>query len=58
MVGTMSFAQTAVSSILLKDLEDKDLAARAAIAWNKILMLELDLLLTGYYSVTPPPDSP
>lgn len=56
MVGTMSFTQTAVSSILLKDLEDKEYAARAAIAWNKILMLELDLLLTGYYSVTPPPD--
>ena len=56
MVGTMSFVQTTVSTILLEDLEDKDLATRAGIAWNKLLMLELDLLLTGYYSATPPPD--
>ena len=56
MVGTMSYVQTTVNQILMEDLEDKGYAARAGVAWNKILMLELDLLLTGYYSVTPPPD--
>jgi len=55
-VGTMSYVQTVVGQILMEDLEDKGLAFRASIAWNKILMLELDLLLTGYYSVSPPPD--
>lgn len=57
MVGTMSFAQTAINQLLWQDLEDKEMAARAAVAWNKLLMLELDLLLTGYYSVSPPEDS-
>ena len=31
-------------------------AMRASAAWNKLLMLELDLLLTGYYSISPPPE--
>ncbi len=55
-VGTISFTQTAIGQILLQDLDDTELAGRAMVAWNKLLMLELDLLLTGYYSVTPPPD--
>jgi len=52
MVGTMSFAQTAISAILWQDSKDKHFASKASIAWNKLLMLELDLILTGYYSVT------
>ena len=48
MIGTISFAQTAVNELLRQEMEDTDLAMRTGTAWNKLLMVELDLLLAGY----------
>ncbi len=53
MVASMSFIQTAVAGILREELEDQDLAMQASIAWNKMLMLQLDILLAGYVNETP-----
>ncbi len=53
MVASMSFIQTALADVLREELEDQDLAMRASIAWNKMLMLQLDILLAGYVSETP-----
>ena len=53
MVASMSFIQTALADVLRDELEDQDLAMRASIAWNKMLMLQLDILLAGYVSETP-----
>ena len=49
----MSFIQTAVADVLREEMEDQDLAMRSSIAWNKMLMLQLDILLAGYVSETP-----
>ncbi len=48
MIGTISFAQTAISELLQSKMEDADRALRASTAWNKLLMVELDVLLAGY----------
>ena len=53
MVASMSFIQTAVAQILEAGLDDPDLALRASVAWNKMLMVQLDILLAGYISDTP-----
>jgi len=53
MVASMSFIQTALADVLREELEDQDLAMRASIAWNKMLMLQLDILLAGYVTETP-----
>ena len=53
MVASMSFIQTALADVLRDELEDQDLAMRASIAWNKVLMLQLDILLAGYVTETP-----
>ena len=58
MVASMSFIQTRVAEILEEDLEDPGLAFRAAVAWNKMLMLQLDILLAGYVNETPNPPGP
>ena len=53
MVASMSFVQTALADVLREELEDVDQAMRASIAWNKMLMLQLDILLAGYVNETP-----
>ena len=53
MVASMSFIQTAVGEILRKELDDQGLAMRASEAWNKMLMVQLDILLAGYVRETP-----
>ncbi len=53
MLGTMSFIQTAMSNLFLDELDDPKLAMQAAIAWNKLLMLQLDVMLAGYMVETP-----
>ena len=59
MIGTMSFAQTAIASVLSEDMEDQDNVLRTSMAWNKLLMLQLDVLLAGYVTETPtPPTAP
>ncbi len=56
MVGTIAFIQSAVADLLRRELDDADLAMRAASAWNKMLMLQLDIMLAGY--VTDVPNEP
>ena len=55
MIGTMSFAQTAIASVLLEEMSDPAQALRTSSAWNKLLMLQLDVLLAGYVTETPIP---
>ena len=53
MVGTISFVQTALANVLLQEMDDPREAMKAAIAWNKMLMVQLDILLAGYVTETP-----
>lgn len=47
MVATIAFAQAAVAGIL-RDALGPERALDASIAWNKLLLLHLDLMLAGY----------
>ena len=53
MIGTIGYIQAAVSDLLRRELADGDLALRAAAAWNKMLMLQLDVMLAGYVVEVP-----
>ena len=53
MVGTISFVQHAVAEVLLQEMDDPAEAMKASLAWNKMLMVQLDILLAGYISETP-----
>ena len=53
MVGTISFVQTAVADVLLQEMDDPWEAMKAVVAWNKMLMVQLDILLAGYVTETP-----
>ena len=53
MVGTISFVQTALSEVFHRELANPDHAKRASVAWNKLLMVQLDILLAGYVTETP-----
>ena len=55
MIGTMSFAQTAIAGVLLEAMSDPVRALRTSCAWNKLLLLQLDVLLAGYVTETPTP---
>ena len=55
MIGTMSFAQTAIAELLWQEMDDPERAVRASAAWNKLLMVQLDLLLAGYVNDVPMP---
>ena len=55
MIGTMSFAQTAIASVLAEDMDDPAQVLPTCVAWNKVLMLQLDVLLAGYVTETPTP---
>ena len=55
MIGTMSFAQTAIAGMLLEEMSDPVQALRTSSAWNKLLLLQLDVLLAGYVTETPTP---
>ncbi|MBI3325176.1 MAG: protoglobin family protein [Nitrospinae bacterium] len=48
MVGTMSLAQTAFARIFQAELDDLPQAFEATLAWNKLLLLHLNVLLLGY----------
>ena len=58
MVASMSFVQTALADVLREEIDDVDQALRASIAWNKMLMLQLDILLAGYVNETPTETAP
>ena len=53
MIGTISFAQTAIANLLVGEMGDAAVALKASVAWNKLLMVELDLLLAGYLTDLP-----
>ena len=55
MVGTIGYIQAAVTDLLRRELPDGDMALRAAAAWNRMLMLQLDLMLAGYVTEVPNP---
>lgn len=56
MTGTISFIQSEVSAMLAEEIaDDPARAMRTAIAWNKMLMLQLDVLLAGYTTEVPIP---
>jgi hypothetical protein len=52
MVGAMSFVQTALGDLFCRELDDPDLALQASFAWNKMLMVQMDILLAGYMTDT------
>jgi hypothetical protein len=52
MVGAMSLAQTTFAGLLRDEMEDLAQAFNAAIAWNKLLLLHLNVLLLGYFLPT------
>jgi len=49
MVGAMSIAQTALARIFLDECADPTQALTASIAWNKLLLVHLNVLLLGYF---------
>jgi len=49
MIGAMSLAQTTFAGLLRDEMEDVAQAFGAAVAWNKLLLLHLNVLLLGYF---------
>ena len=54
MVGAMSLAQTFLASLLEAELERSE-AIAASVAWNKLLLVNLSVLLLGYGPPRPLP---
>jgi hypothetical protein len=50
MVGAMSLAESALAGVFASDLPRDD-ASAASVAWNKLLMVHLSVLLLGYLPV-------
>jgi hypothetical protein len=53
MVNAMSLAQTALARLFATALGDANGALEASVAWNKLLLVHLNVLLLGYLSPTP-----
>lgn len=51
MVGAMSLAQTALARLFQVELSDPQEALAASVAWNKLLLVQLNVLLLGYLPV-------
>jgi hypothetical protein len=49
MVGAMSLAQQAFASTFRAEIGDLSVAFEASLAWNKLLMIQLNVLLLGYW---------
>jgi hypothetical protein len=49
MVGTMSLAQSVFARILREEIGDLSEAYAASGAWNKLLLIHLNVLLVGYF---------
>ena len=47
-VGAMSLTQSALAGILAAELGDQRQALEASVAWNKLLLIHLNVLLLGY----------
>lgn len=56
MVAAMSLTQTALAEVFRREMPDPERAFAAAIAWNKLLLLHLNVLLIGYFM--PPRPAP
>ena len=52
MIGAMSLAQTTFAGLLREEMDDVGRAFDAAVAWNKLLLLHLNVLLLGYFLPT------
>ncbi|OGL09428.1 MAG: hypothetical protein A3F92_09860 [Candidatus Rokubacteria bacterium RIFCSPLOWO2_12_FULL_71_22] len=48
MVGAISLAQTALARVFGAELDDPTAAQAASVAWNKLLLVHLAVLLLGY----------
>ena len=48
MVGAMSLTQSALASVLVDEIADPREALDAVTAWNKLLLVQLSVLLLGY----------
>jgi len=48
MVSAMSLTQTALAALFEAELADPQNALRASVAWNKLLLVHLNVLLLGY----------
>ena len=53
MTGSMSFMQTLLAQLFQEEIEDPIESHRASVAWNKLLMVQLDILQAGYINETP-----
>lgn len=53
MVGSMSFMMTLLTELFQEEISDPREAFRATVAWNKLLMVQLDILQAGYINETP-----
>jgi hypothetical protein len=49
MVGAMSLTQNALARIFQQELDDLQDAFEAALVWNKLLLVHLNVLLLGYF---------
>jgi hypothetical protein len=49
MVGAISLTQTALAQIFQQELGDLQDAFMATLAWNKLLLIQLNVLLIGYW---------
>jgi hypothetical protein len=49
MVGAMSLAQSAFARIFRQEIGDLTEAFEASVAWNKLLLIHLNVLLIGYF---------
>ena len=48
MIAAMSLTQTALAGVFRDELGDAERALAAAVAWNKLLLLHLNVLMIGY----------
>ncbi len=53
MIASISYLQTAITNLLHEEIQDTEQAVQASLAWNKLLMVQLDILLAGYVTETP-----
>jgi hemoglobin-like flavoprotein len=47
-IGVIAYYQTVIADILHQEMEDYTLASQTSVAWNKWLMIGLELLLANY----------
>ena len=53
MIGSISYLMTYLAQVFQKELTDSTQAFKATIAWNKLLMVQLDIMQAGYINETP-----